>query len=113
MERLRNCGYPTRPLFPGCGGRGGGGPGMGADTDILYLYGDPAYTLSYGIIGPLSRQKIYARQNAMNVEMSSARIVVEGEFSLVRSQFGYGDKKASQQTGISQLVHITLWQFSS
>jgi len=36
----------------------------------------------------------------MNVEMSSARIVVEWAFGMVRSQFGYGEKKANQQIGM-------------
>jgi len=43
--------------------------------------------------------KLNCRQNAMNVEMSSARIVVEWAFGLVCSQFGYGEKKANQQIG--------------
>ena len=33
----------------------GANVGINRDMDILYLYGDPAYTLSYGIIGPFSR----------------------------------------------------------
>jgi len=46
-------------------------------NEMLYIYGDPAYTLSYGILAPFRGNNITARQNAMNVEMSSARIVVE------------------------------------
>lgn len=35
------------------------------------------------------------QQNAANVEMSSARIVVEWGFGLIVNQFGYGEKKKS------------------
>ena len=72
---------------------------------MLYLHGDPAYTLSYWILGSFRRQ-VSARENAVNIEMSSARIVVEWAFGLVRGQFGYGEKKTSQQIGISPVHTI-------
>ena len=74
-----------------------------SESDMLYLYGDPAYSLSYGTLAPFSRRELSARENAMNIEMSSARIVVEWGFGLVRSQFSYGEKKSSQQTGLSAI----------
>ena len=53
--------------------------------EMLYIYGYPAYTLSYGILAPF-RGQITPHENAMNVEMSSARIVVEWAFGLVAAE---------------------------
>ncbi|RPB18299.1 hypothetical protein L211DRAFT_797499, partial [Terfezia boudieri ATCC MYA-4762] len=42
--------------------------------DILYLYGDPVYALSYGIIGPYRATLTHALtpyEQALNVKMSS------------------------------------------
>lgn len=39
----------------------------------------------------------------MNIKISSTRIVVEWGFSLVRSQFRYGEKKSPHQTGLSAI----------
>lgn len=76
-------------------------PNQSNQPEMLCIYGDPAYTLSYGIVAPFRGAQITARENAMNVEMYSARIVVEWAFGLLRSQFGYGEKKSSQKIGIS------------
>lgn len=75
----------------------------GRDDPMLYLYGDPAYSLSYGVIGPYSSRRagvLTSAQLATNVQMCSAWIVVEWAFGLVLSQFSHEEKKRSQQTGL-------------
>ena len=75
------------------GGDNFGRDDFGGDNLMLYLYGDPAYSLSYGVIGPYSSRSsggLTAAQLATNMQMSSARIVVEWAFGLVLS---YGEKK--------------------
>lgn len=73
-----------------------------SDT-VLYLYGDAGHFLSYGVMCPYSSRRITSRQDAANIELPSARIVVEWAFGLVTSQFGYGDKKRAQQIGLSPI----------
>src|SRR5437763_13769483 len=51
--------------------------------DWLYLYGDPAYTASYGIIGPFKanvRRQLNIALHEMNAHISSLQISVEHGF---------------------------------
>jgi len=70
-----------------------------SESPILCLYGDPPYASAYGIIGPYratARNGITPAQEAMNVTMSSYRIVVEWGFANVLNQFGFGEWKRNQ-----------------
>ena len=51
---------------------------------MLYLYGDPTYYNSYGVIAPFDNRNdaiITLEQRAFNAKMSSIRIAVEHSFS--------------------------------
>ena len=51
---------------------------------LLYLYGDPAYRASYGVIAPFrhprGRHALPAYQKDFNKRLSAARIAVEHAF---------------------------------
>ncbi|RPB26674.1 hypothetical protein L211DRAFT_856099 [Terfezia boudieri ATCC MYA-4762] len=52
----------------------------------LYVYGDPAYSAGFGVIGPykaLPHQPLPLRTQAFNAYMSSLRIAVEHSFSKI------------------------------
>ena len=77
------------------------------DERTLYLYGDPAYAPNYGILGPYratGRHPLTSYQQAMNVKMSSYRIVVEWGFGNVLNQFTAAEWKRNQKIGISPIA---------
>lgn len=73
------------------------------DKQLLYLYGDNAYSDSYGSLGPHSTRQATAEQIAVNARMASARIAVESGFAIVLNQFKAFEWKRSmriQQTAV-------------
>lgn len=75
--------------------------------DILYLYRDPAYTSSYRILGPYratGKHPLTPHQQALNVKMSSYRIVVEWGFGNILNQFTAAEWKHNHKTGKSPVA---------
>jgi hypothetical protein len=56
----------------------------GGNRQMLYLYGDPAYHLSHGVISPYGpRKQISQRKRRFNKDLSSHRIAVEHSFGQI------------------------------
>lgn len=59
-----------------------------AGNRTLYLYGDPAYHCSHGVICPFGpRKQISARKRRFNKKLSSHRIAVEHSFGQIFRQW--------------------------
>jgi nuclease HARBI1 len=60
---------------------------------ILWVYGDPAYRLSYGVMAPYGaaqdRRFLPSRQQAFNKSLSMVRIAVENTFGMVQRLWTY------------------------
>lgn len=63
----------------------------GSDLDQLYVYGDPAYTLSYGVMGGYKAQPSRPLNQAVNAHMSSLRVSVEHGFGKINSLWQFLD----------------------
>ena len=61
--------------------------------DPYVLYGDPAYGLTYNILGPFRGAHLTDDQQAFNTEMSKVRTCVEWGFGKICQQFAYLDFK--------------------
>ncbi|RPA77542.1 hypothetical protein BJ508DRAFT_212702 [Ascobolus immersus RN42] len=73
-------------------------------SDLLYLYGDPAYYPGYGIMGPFRptlTRNLTSEEEAANILMSGERIVVEWAFGLVTKAWGFTAFKKVQKVGLS------------
>ena len=74
---------------------------------ILYLYGDPVYAPSFGILGPYragGRRSLTAQEQATNIKMSSYRIVIEWGFANILNQFTSVEWKRNQKIGLSPIA---------
>lgn len=61
--------------------------------DPYVLYGDPAYGLTYNILGPFRGAHLTDNQEAVNTEMSKVRACVEWGFGKICQQSAYLDFK--------------------
>lgn len=69
---------------------------------MLYLYGDPAYHNSYGVMAPFDKRNdavITPEQRAFNARMSSVRISVEHGFGKAYRLWQYTAYKQQQRVG--------------
>jgi hypothetical protein len=63
--------------------------------EVLYLYGDPAYRLVFGVMSPFRaaaggrRQSLPPAQKAFNRRLASVRIAVENSFGETQQQWTY------------------------
>lgn len=94
-------------------------------NEHLYLYGDPAYTFGYGVMGPFRpiigrrarpltkdqvRSALHSKtlltkvQRAANVTMSAQRITIEWAFGLITKDWTFVDMKRSQKIGLSPVA---------
>jgi hypothetical protein len=79
----------------------------------LYLYGDPAYHNTYGIIAPYSSIGLTDQQEAFNVAMSRCRIAVENAFGLTANlwaanQFAVGLQSRRSPVAAYYMVAILI-----
>ncbi|RPB00936.1 hypothetical protein L873DRAFT_1893780 [Choiromyces venosus 120613-1] len=80
--------------------------GMGAD-ERCYLYGDPAYVLSYGIVTGYKatvRLPLNPVLKEMNAHMSSIRVSVEHGFGETMNLWAFNGYKRSLQSGLSPIA---------
>jgi hypothetical protein len=69
----------------------------GGVRPMLYLYGDPAYHLSHGVMSPFGpRKQISSRKRRFNKNLSRHRISVEHSFGQIFNLF----KSLSFQKGL-------------
>jgi hypothetical protein len=89
-------------------GRQIGNPlGLFADEDRLYLYGDPAYGLSYGILSAYKarpRQPLNPILKAFNAIMSGHRISVEHAFGKTMMLWSFNGFKNDLKVGLSPVA---------
>ena len=77
------------------------------NEDWLYLYGDPAYTASYGIIGPFKAdvgRPLNVALREMNAHMSSLRISVEHGFGKIMQLWQFNGHEKSLKIGLSPVA---------
>jgi hypothetical protein len=85
--------YRLRSLFEGI-----------TDHEIPLIYGDPAYTRAYGVIGAYTRKphcQLTDDQNSFNYRMSTARITIEQLFGHNLRLWGQNSFKNAQHIGNS------------
>src|SRR5437764_13851570 len=73
----------------------------------MYLYGDPAYTLSYGIIGAYKAQPNHPLNftlRAVNTHMSSLRVSVEHGFGKTSNLWGFNTHGKNMKIGLSPVA---------
>jgi len=73
----------------------------------LYIYGDPAYSLSFGILAPYQARPNRPLNNLLanvNVHMSELRISVEHGFGKVMTLWGYNGYKLGLKIGLSPVA---------
>ncbi|ODQ69170.1 hypothetical protein LIPSTDRAFT_30961 [Lipomyces starkeyi NRRL Y-11557] len=80
------------------------------DGHHLYIYGDPAYSEGYGIMGPFkltpSHLVLTREESEFNVRMSGVRIAVEQLFGLVLNKWAYnGYKYGLRQQSTAVAAH--------
>lgn len=71
----------------------------------MYIYGDPAYTISPVLQVPYPKVGITPRQEAFNESMSRVRVAVEWSFGHTLQYFAFSDFKKSQRSLLSS-VHL-------
>jgi hypothetical protein len=75
--------------------------------DRSYLYGDPAYALSYGVISSykaLPGQPLSPVLKAMNAHMSDMRVCIEHGFGKTMNLWGFNGHKTNLKSGISPVA---------
>src|SRR5436305_12126531 len=84
---------------------------------MLYIYGDPAYRLSYGVLGlygsAKGRRFLPSAKQRFNKSLSTVRITVENAFSMVQqlwtyTAFGKGLSVGKQPVGAIFAVAVLL-----
>jgi len=73
----------------------------------LYIYGDPAYSLSFGILAPYqarSNQPLNALLANVNAHMSEMRISVENGYGNMMILWGYNGYKMGLKMGLSPVA---------
>jgi len=75
--------------------------------DRLYLYGDPAYALSYGVISGYKASvgcPLSPVLKAVNAHMSSIRVSVKHGFAKTMNLWGFNGYKAGLRSGLSPVA---------
>ena len=75
-----------------------------SNSGTLYLYGNPAYVPSFGIMGPFQQkpgQMLSPTEHATNVMMASAGAAVEWAFDIVVELFSFSKCKQNQKLTVT------------
>jgi hypothetical protein len=75
-----------------------------SEDERLYLYGDPAYTVSFAIMGPYKARvghPLTESKKAINAHMSSLRISVEHGFGKIMNLFSFNGYRRGLRIGLS------------
>ena len=72
---------------------------------LLYLYGDPAYRATFGVIGPY-REHAYLNREQLkfNKAMAEVRIAIEQGFGLTQKQWSHTSFALAMKTGLQPVA---------